>query len=169
MMNSWKIQIPLIRDGYTEELLKKTSVLRKKKRIYPAQNKILHALEILPFDQVRVVILGQDPYHGEGQAHGLAFSVPNGIAPPPSLKNILKEMAEDMEKTPEQMLTTDLSPWARQGVLLLNTILTVEEGRPLSHKHLGWTVLTDQIIEELARQKDHLVFLLWGLFYVLGS
>lgn len=160
-LDSWKAHIPLFRDGYGEKLLEIVRDLRQKTIIYPDHEKVFHAFERTPFDQVKVVILGQDPYHGQGQAHGLSFSVPQGISSPPSLRNILKEVAEDTgKKTAPQ--TTDLSPWADQGVLLLNTLLTVEAGKPMSHKDQGWESLTSQVIAELSDQRQHLVFLLWG-------
>ncbi|MFA6009569.1 MAG: uracil-DNA glycosylase [Desulfobacteraceae bacterium] len=160
-LDSWKAHIPLFRDGYGEKLLESVRVLRQKAIIYPDHEKVFHAFERTPFDQVKVVILGQDPYHGQGQAHGLAFSVPQSVPAPPSLRNILKEVIEDTgKKTAVQ--PTDLSPWADQGVLLLNTLLTVEAGQPMSHKDLGWEALTSQVIAELSDQRVHLVFLLWG-------
>jgi len=160
-LDSWKAHIPLFRDGYGEKLLENIRVLRQKAIIYPDHEKVFYAFERTPFDQVKVVILGQDPYHGQGQAHGLSFSVPQGVPAPPSLRNILKEVVEDTgKKTATQ--TTDLSPWADQGVLLLNTLLTVEAGQPMSHKDMGWEALTSQVIAELSNQREYLVFLLWG-------
>jgi uracil-DNA glycosylase len=161
-MNGWENHIPLIRDGYAGKLLDTVTELRGKSRIFPPRDRIFNALERVAFDRVRVVILGQDPYHGPGQAHGLSFSVPEGIPAPPSLRNILKEVADDTGSPLPHPLKTDLTPWADQGVLLLNTLLTVEEGKPLSHRKLGWETLTDQIVRELARQREHLVFMLWG-------
>jgi uracil-DNA glycosylase len=160
-LDSWKAHIPLFRDGYGEKLLENVRVLRQKTIIYPDHENVFHAFERTPFDQVKVVILGQDPYHGQGQAHGLSFSVPQGVPAPPSLRNILKEVVEDTGKKPATQ-TTDLSPWADQGVLLLNTLLTVEAGQPMSHKDMGWEALTCQVIAELSSQREHLVFLLWG-------
>jgi uracil-DNA glycosylase len=129
-------------------------------RIYPPQP--WRALELTPLRQVRVVILGQDPYHGMGQAHGLAFSVPVGVRPPPSLRNIFKELVRSgvWQSLP---LHGNLETWARQGVLLLNTSLTVEDGKPASHAKRGWEVLTDLLIETVARQSEPVVFLLWGV------
>lgn len=164
-MESWRDAIPLIKSGFSDEVLTKTRQLRKKKTIYPQDLFVFKALEILPFDKVKVVILGQDPYHGKGQAHGLAFSVPEGVKKPPSLKNIFKELIDDVgpkEKDSVDSFSSDLSGWAEQGVLLLNTSLTVEEKKPGSHKNIGWAKLTDQIIEELSRQRETIVFLLWG-------
>lgn len=120
----------------------------------------LHALEVTPFAAVRVVILGQDPYHGAGQAHGLAFSVPDGVRPPPSLRNIFLELKLDLGIALPP--SGDLSRWARQGVLLLNAVMTVEEGRPASHAGKGWERFTDLIVESLARDAAPKAFLLWG-------
>lgn len=166
-MDSWRRNIPLIGSGFCEELLKKTENLRKTRTIYPPEDKVLYALKSLPFQKVKVVILGQDPYHGPGQANGLAFSVPEGVKPPPSLKNIFRELLDDLSPGKEKIiggLSTDLSPWAKQGVLLLNTSLTVEEKKPGSHKNKGWEKITDQIIQSLSEQKKNLVFILWGAF-----
>jgi uracil-DNA glycosylase len=128
--------------------------------VYPPKNQIFEALRLTPFDAVKVVIVGQDPYHGEGQAHGLCFSVLPGIALPPSLKNIYKELQEDIQIPPASHGC--LASWAQQGVLLLNTTLTVRKGEPLSHYKQGWEKFTDAIIEAIARQKQHIVFILWG-------
>jgi uracil-DNA glycosylase len=133
---------------------------RSDKRIYPPRNEIFTAFSLTPLEKVRVVILGQDPYHGKGQAHGLAFSVRSEITPPPSLKNILKEYSRDLDKPVPS--TGDLTPWGKQGVLLLNTILTVSAGEPASHKKIGWETFTTTVIHELCREKRHLVFILWG-------
>ncbi len=126
--------------------------------IYPAQP--FRALELTALAQVRVVILGQDPYHGAGQAHGLAFSVPAGVRVPPSLRNIFKELAR--EGLSPSGSGGSLEHWARQGVLLLNTCLTVEDGAPASHARQGWEALTDKIISEVSARSDPAVFLLWG-------
>jgi uracil-DNA glycosylase len=125
--------------------------------IYPAQ--VLRALELVPREAVRVVILGQDPYHGAGQAEGLAFSVPAGVKLPPSLRNIYKELAREGEGVPQG---GHLASWARQGVLLLNTTLTVEDASPASHAKNGWEALTDLLIEAVAADAGPRVFLLWG-------
>lgn len=130
------------------------------RRIYPHMNDIYNALKYTPYDSTRVVILGQDPYHGEGQAHGLCFSVKAGVKFPPSLMNIFKELnAEYGMAIPP---TGELSGWARQGVLLLNTTLTVREGQPQSHKGRGWEILTDRIIEKVNEKRTPVVFILWG-------
>jgi uracil-DNA glycosylase len=129
--------------------------------IYPPVNDIFNAFAYMPFEGVRVVILGQDPYHGEGQAHGLAFSVKKGVGLPPSLKNIYKELSQDLHIAPPK--DGDLTPWARQGVLLLNTCLTVRAGQAHSHSKQGWEIFTDAVITLLSRLAPHpLVFVLWG-------
>lgn len=127
-------------------------------RIYPAQP--LRALWLTPLPEIKVVILGQDPYHGLGQAEGLAFSVPAGVAPPPSLRNIFKELLTDMGQAPPFEAT--LIPWTKKGVLLLNTCLTVEDGLPASHTKQGWEALTDEIIQAVAESAHASVFMLWG-------
>lgn len=129
--------------------------------VYPAAKNIFRAFDLTPFTEVRVVILGQDPYHGEGQATGLSFAVPEGVRPPPSLKNIFKEVADDTDVVPD-LQNGDLSRWARQGVLLLNATLTVRAASAGSHQGQGWEVFTDAAIHALSDQKEHLVFILWG-------
>ena len=131
------------------------------KIIYPPKPDIFNALKLTNFDDVRVVIIGQDPYHGAGQAHGLPFSVQKGIRLPPSLQNIYKTLQRDY---PEFQIPKDgdLTYWAQQGVLLLNTVLTVEAGKAHSHAQIGWEDFTDKIISELNEKKENLVFLLWG-------
>ncbi len=131
--------------------------------IYPPGPLIFNAFNQTPFDQVKVVILGQDPYHGAGQAHGLCFSVPNGVAPPPSLKNIYRELKSNY---PEFQVPAhgNLEAWAKQGVFLLNAILTVRANTAASHAKIGWETFTDQVIRLLSAQKEHLVFILWGSF-----
>lgn len=130
------------------------------KTIYPPAEDIFNALKYTSYSDVKVVILGQDPYHGFGQAHGLCFSVKRGVTPPPSLKNIFKELESDVGfKIPNHGCLTD---WAKQGVLLLNTTLTVEEGKPNSHKGRGWEIFTDKIIELLNMHEEPVVFMLWG-------
>jgi uracil-DNA glycosylase len=130
------------------------------KRIYPPRGSRLRALELTPLDRVKVVILGQDPYHGAGQAHGLSFSVPEGVKVPPSLMNIYKEIASDLGiPAPGH---GNLESWARQGVLLLNNSLTVEEGRAGSHQKLGWEAITDAAVAAVAAREEPSVFLLWG-------
>lgn len=134
----------------------------KGKTIYPAEENIFNALITTPFDKVKVVILGQDPYHGEGQAHGLSFSVPDGVKPPPSLKNIYKEISAEFDAPIPQ--SGNLINWAKQGVLLLNATLTVEASLAGSHQNKGWEIFTDQIIRTLNIHHTHLVFMLWGSY-----
>ncbi len=131
-----------------------------KKTIYPAPGNIFNALNSTPFERVKVVIIGQDPYHGPGQAHGLCFSVPAGAAFPPSLQNIFKELVDDVDCPYPQ--SGDLSAWAAQGVLLLNATLTVAAGQANSHQGKGWEQFTDKIIALLSAEREHLVFILWG-------
>tara|TARA_B110001454_G_scaffold124375_1_gene116041 strand:+ start:26025 stop:26705 length:681 start_codon:yes stop_codon:yes gene_type:complete len=138
------------------------SEIKKNKTIFPKGPNYFEALNRTDFDKVKVVILGQDPYHGEGQAHGLSFSVPQGVRPPPSLLNIFKEIRSDLNKEPS--VKDDLSSWADQGVLLLNSVLTVEMGKPASHQGRGWEIFTDKIIHALNDQREGLVFILWGSY-----
>lgn len=130
------------------------------KRIYPPRGARLRALELTPLDRVKVVILGQDPYHGPGQAHGLAFSVPQGVRVPPSLANIYKELESDLGLP--RPAHGNLEDWARQGVLLLNNALTVEEARAGSHQKMGWEAITDAAVAAVAAREEPSVFLLWG-------
>ena len=130
--------------------------------IYPPAPLVFNAFNLTPFDEVKVVILGQDPYHGPQQAHGLAFSVPDEVRVPPSLRNIYKELHGDTSAPiPE---SGNLEHWARQGVLLLNTTLTVEAGKAGSHQGRGWEIFTDAVIQTISDQKEHVVFILWGNF-----
>lgn len=132
------------------------------KIIYPPGSKIFNAFNTTPFDKVKVVILGQDPYHGAGQAHGLCFSVPFGVPPPPSLVNMFKELQEDIGfRIPEH---GNLTHWAEQGVFLLNASLTVRAGEPMSHSKIGWAQFTDTVIRKISEGKQQVVFLLWGKF-----
>lgn len=132
------------------------------KDIYPKKESIFKALELTPLKDVKVVILGQDPYHGEGQANGLSFSVNKGIKLPPSLRNIYKELEQDLGiPTPTH---GDLTNWSKQGVLLLNSVLTVEKGKPGSHKNMGWQEYTDGIIKQISEEKENIVFILWGKY-----
>lgn len=132
------------------------------KRIFPKGSEYFRALDLTPLDKVRVVILGQDPYHGEGQAHGLCFSVQRGVRPPPSLVNIFKEMKTDLGLDPPRH--GNLTHWAEQGVLLLNSVLTVEMGQAASHQGRGWERFTDAVIALVARQERPVVFILWGAY-----
>ena len=134
----------------------------KERPIFPPKNYILRALSLTDYDDVKVVILGQDPYHGVGEANGLAFSVNNGVKLPPSLQNIYKELHSDLGI--EIPNTGDLTCWAKEGVLLLNSVLTVEKDRPASHKNLGWEKFTDAIISKVNEKETPVVFILWGNF-----
>jgi uracil-DNA glycosylase len=132
------------------------------RRFYPPADRVFNALSLTPFDAVRVVILGQDPYHGAGQAMGLSFSVPPGVPPPPSLQNIHKELEADLGLP--RPSSGDLTPWAERGVLLLNAVLTVSPGKPASHAGKGWERFTDRAIRELSERREGIVFLLWGRY-----
>lgn len=134
---------------------------RDGKVVYPPENQVFSAFDMTPFEDVRVVILGQDPYHGAQQAHGLAFSVLPGVKIPPSLRNMYKELADDIEGF-EAPTHGYLESWAQQGVLMLNTVLTVEEGKAHSHAKCGWETFTDHIIAQLNERAEPIVFLLWG-------
>lgn len=129
-------------------------------RVYPDMYDIFNALKYTSFADTRAVIIGQDPYHGPGQAHGLCFSVKRGVTPPPSLVNIFKELHDDLGLPVPS--SGELTPWARQGVLLLNTVLTVRQGQPASHKGMGWEIFTDAVIRKLNDKQTPVVFLLWG-------
>lgn len=161
---SWKQRLlSEFEKPYMQEL--KAFLLEEKangKVIFPKGPNIFAALNHTPFDKVEVVILGQDPYHGEGQAHGLCFSVQKGVTVPPSLKNIYKELREDIGFTPPNHGC--LIEWADRGVLLLNSVLTVEKNKPGSHQGKGWEIFTDRIIQLLNERSEHLVFMLWGSY-----
>ena len=147
---------------YMVNLKEKLQKLKKNKVIfYPPGPLIFNSFNLTPLEKIKVVILGQDPYHGPGQAHGLCFSVPDGIKPPPSLLNIYKELESDIGKK----ITTqngNLEAWAKQGVFLLNTTLTVEQSKPLSHQELGWSEFTNKVITIISRELNNIVFILWG-------
>jgi len=130
--------------------------------VYPPAKYIFNAFDLCPFDKVKVVILGQDPYHEPGQAHGLSFSVPEGIPFPPSLQNIFKEIESDMGYAP--LRNGNLERWAKQGVLLLNATLSVQAHQAGSHQNKGWETFTDAVIAQLSKEREHLVFLLWGSY-----
>jgi uracil-DNA glycosylase len=134
----------------------------KKKNIFPKGSEYFAALNLTPLEKVKVVIIGQDPYHGAGQAHGLSFSVKDGTRFPPSLMNIFKELRDDLGVP--MPTTGDLSPWAKQGVLLLNAVLTVEEGKAAAHQGKGWELFTDQVISVLNETREHIVYILWGSY-----
>ena len=149
-----------MKKDYYQELQAFVQKRREEVRVFPEENDVFRALKLTPFESVKVVILGQDPYHGFGQAHGLSFSVQKGIPLPPSLRNIYKELQEDLGG--ELPTEGDLSHWAKQGVLLLNTVLTVEEGNANSHKGMGWETLTNRLIESLNELNHPVIFILWG-------
>ena len=147
---------------YFENLMNFVKKEYKTKTIYPKQNEVFNAFRYTDFDNVKVVILGQDPYHGPNQAEGLSFSVSNEVLKPPSLKNIFKELESDMKiPYPEH---NSLKKWAKEGVLLLNAVLTVEEHKPTSHKDRGWEIFTDDIIKILNERNTPTVFILWGAY-----
>ena len=160
----WKaVLAPEFEKPYFQELAARLHAEKRAgKTIYPPGRQIFRAFELTPFDQVKVVILGQDPYHNPGQAEGLSFSVPHGVPAPPSLKNIYQEIESDLGVTVRK--DGSLENWARQGVFLLNAILTVEAGRAASHAGIGWAPFTDAVIRTLSERREGLVFLLWGNF-----
>ncbi len=159
-MNSWKEVLEELKghEKY-QSLHREVSLCYEKGVCYPKKESIYRALELTPLKEVKVVILGQDPYHGENQADGLAFSVPEGEKLPPSLRNIYKELYDDLGI---ERCCGDLSSWAKQGVLLLNSSLSVEKASAGSHSHLGWQWLTDRLLEAVSREHEGVVFLLWG-------
>lgn len=159
--NSWdKLLADEFGKDYYQNLRKKLAEEYRTRTVYPAMENIFNALKYTSYEDVKVLILGQDPYHGPGQAHGLCFSVQKGVQKPPSLKNMFKELESDLGiVAPSHGCLTD---WAKQGILLLNTVLTVREGEPNSHKNLGWTIFTDRIIELLNDREDPVIFVLWG-------
>ena len=160
-MTTWnEILVEEMQKDYYQELQAFVQKRRAEVRVFPEEKNVFNALELTPFESVKVVILGQDPYHGFGQAHGLSFSVQKGTPLPPSLKNIYKELQEDIGG--ELPTEGDLSHWAKQGVLLLNTVLTVEEGNANSHKGMGWERLTNRLIESLNELNHPVIFILWG-------
>ena len=151
-----------LKKEYFQELMSFIKNEYKTKTIYPKQSEVFNAFRYTDFDDVKVVILGQDPYHGPNQAEGLSFSVSNEVLKPPSLKNIFKELENDLGiKYPE---SNSLKPWAKEGVLLLNAVLTVEEHKPTSHKDKGWETFTDEIIRTINKKETPVVFILWGAY-----
>lgn len=160
---SWKDKLDYFFQSPRFYSLKKFLVQEKKRyRVYPPGNKIFSAFDLCPFDSVNVVIIGQDPYHGPGQANGLCFSVSDDIPPPPSLKNIFKEIQSDTEL--EIPTSGNLEHWAKQGILMLNATLTVRANSAGSHQNKGWEEFTDSVIQLLSKEKENLIFLLWGKF-----
>jgi uracil-DNA glycosylase len=147
---------------YFQRLQEFVAAERKTHTVYPPEADVYNAFQYTPFDEVKILLLGQDPYHGEGQAQGLCFSVPPGVKPPPSLRNIFKELHNDLGcKTPNNGC---LIPWAKQGVMLLNAVLTVRAHEPNSHKDKGWETFTDAAIRALAERPDPVVYMLWGAY-----
>lgn len=161
---SWKrVLAPEFEKPYFQELARQLHEEKRAGRtIYPPGPLIFNAFNLTPFDQVKVVIIGQDPYHGPGQAEGLSFSVPHGMPLPPSLVNIYKEIETDLGVTLHK--DGSLRGWAEQGVFLLNAVLTVRAGQPASHSQIGWAAFTDAVIRTLSERREGLVFLLWGNF-----
>lgn len=159
--SSWRqVLQPDFDAAYFSEITRRVREAYQTSIVYPPAHLLFNAFNLTPFDQVKVVILGQDPYHNPGQAMGLSFSVPKEVALPPSLQNMYKELASDIDVMAPT--TGDLTFWAKQGVLLLNTILTVQAHQPRSHHYLGWQKFTDRVIELLNNEREHLVFILWG-------
>jgi uracil-DNA glycosylase len=160
---TWKeaLQAEFNKD-YWQALTGKVRTDIQNNTVYPAAKNVFRAFNLCPFDKVKVVIVGQDPYHGQGQANGLSFAVNDGIALPPSLKNIYKEIQSDIGITP--LPSGDLSRWANQGVLMLNSVLTVLASKPASHAGLGWEKFTDAVIQTLNQNRQHIVYMLWGRY-----
>jgi uracil-DNA glycosylase len=162
--SSWK---EILKDEFSKPYFQQIVLHLKTERtqgktIYPPGSFIFNAFNKTPFDKVKVVILGQDPYHGSGQAHGLCFSVQNGVPPPPSLLNIFKELQDDIGiQIPHH---GNLTKWAEHGIFLLNASLTVRAGEPMSHAKIGWAEFTDTVIRKISDKKEHVVFMLWGKF-----
>ncbi len=161
--NDWD---EILKDEWEKPYYKQLRAFLKKEyqtqTVYPDMHDIFNALKYTSFSDTKVVIIGQDPYHGFGQAHGLCFSVKKGVMPPPSLKNIFKELQNDLNiPIPPHGELTD---WAKQGVLLLNAVLTVREGMPTSHKNMGWETFTDRVIAELNKKDTPVIFMLWGAY-----
>ena len=159
--NDWDIVLEdEFKKDYFYKLLKTVQLEYSKKTIYPSKKQVFRAFRYTSYKDLKVVILGQDPYHGEGEAEGLSFSVPKGIKRPPSLNNIFKELHDDLGLNISD--SSSLVPWAKQGVLLLNTVLTVEKDKAGSHKDLGWQVFTDEVIKKINEKEEPVVFILWG-------
>ena len=155
----------VLKDEFKKDYFRKLGIFvkseYKNKTIFPPYKNIFDALRLTDYDDVKVVILGQDPYHGLGEAHGLSFSVKKGVKMPPSLLNIFKELYNDLGI---KRTTSDLTDWAKEGVLLLNSIMTVEKDKPLSHKDKGWEIFTDKVISTLNDREEPVIFVLWGSF-----
>jgi uracil-DNA glycosylase len=162
--NSWKA---FLENELKQPYMKSLSVFLKNQKktgrvIYPKASEIFRAFELTPLDKTKVVIIGQDPYHGPNQAHGLCFSVQNGVQIPPSLGNIYKELQDDLKILPAKH--GNLTAWTKQGVLLLNSVLTVEQAKPAAHQNKGWEQFTDKVIELINKQEQPVVFVLWGAY-----
>lgn len=166
----WEEAVPLLKQGFHKKLVQKAyGSASRGVKVFPPREMVFNAMRITPFSEARVVIIGQDPYFNEHpslgpEAHGLCFSVRQGIPAPPSLKNVFKEIDESIYGGKARQVNTDLTRWAIQGVVLLNASLTVLAGNPNSHAALGWHRLTDNIIETISAKKEHVVFMLWGAF-----
>ncbi|MBD1420862.1 uracil-DNA glycosylase [Sphingobacterium chuzhouense] len=161
---SWEpILKPLFKQDYMRSLSTFVQHERRQTLVFPPENLVLNAFRLTPFEDIKVVILGQDPYHNDGQAHGLSFSVPKGIALPPSLKNIYTELTSDVPGF-QYPTSGDLTKWAKQGVLLLNATLTVRAHQAASHQKRGWEEFTDQIIHLVSQKLENVVFMLWGSY-----
>jgi len=159
--SSWKtVLVDEFTKNYFTELRNKVRIEYKSNVIYPHPTKIFNAFSLTPFNKVKVVVIGQDPYHGENQAHGLSFSVENGVKIPPSLNNIFKELKSDLKINLPK--SGNLSSWAEQGVLMLNSVLTVRSGVANSHKNIGWEIFTENVINIISSQLSNIVFILWG-------
>ncbi len=160
--NDWDIVLEEeYKKEYFSNLVNFVNEVYKKEVVFPPKSEILRALSLTSYSSTKVVILGQDPYHGVGEANGLSFSVNDGVRLPPSLKNIYKELYDDLGIT---ISSGDLTSWAKEGVLLLNTVLTVKKDTPASHKDKGWEIFTDSIIKKLNEKEEPIVFILWGNF-----
>ena len=161
--NSWDLYLKEeYKKDYFKKILENVNKEYKNGICYPPKNEIFNAFRLTPYENVKVVIIGQDPYHGEYQAEGLSFSVKNHVNRPPSLQNIFKELEKDLNVKVSQ--NNSLIPWAKQGVLLLNSVLTVQKDKPASHKYIGWERFTDEVIKILNKNKEPVVFILWGNF-----
>jgi len=159
--SSWKtVLAEEFTKNYFTELRNKVRIEYKSNVIYPHPTKIFNAFSLTPFNKVKVVVIGQDPYHGENQAHGLSFSVENSVKIPPSLNNIFKELKSDLKINVPK--SGNLSSWAEQGVLMLNSVLTVRSGVANSHKNIGWEIFTENVINIISSQLSNIVFILWG-------
>ena len=156
----------ILKEEYQKEyfikLLKILQIEYRTKTVFPKKSEVFRALRLTDYDQIKIVILGQDPYHGEGEAEGLSFSVKDGIRKPPSLRNIFKELHNDLGY--DEPKNGSLIKWAKEGVLLLNSMLTVQKNKPLSHKPLGWEQFTDEVIKKINEKETPVVFILWGAY-----